>query len=227
MKAFPQTTTPSNLFSREFVEKYNVYDHPFYKNNIKMIEQAEPTPSHKFCKYLYDKGWLERVYTQNIDGLHQKAGLPDEFVVEYHGSLLKNDVVLYGDKIPDNAIKQTISDFAGSVDLMIVMGTSLQVAPFCSLVNLVSKSCTRVLVDIKPQNAFTNEWSLKKNDLEEMYSLPSSKSTIKIGSREVSLRPQWSSNSKWKDQHIIESDCDEWAKSILSPENENISVLDL
>ena len=91
MKIFPQATDPSNLFSREFVETYNIYDHSVYKENLKSIEKAEPTLSHYLCKYLYNKGWLKRIYTQNIDGLHQKAGLPDEFVVEYHGSLFLNN----------------------------------------------------------------------------------------------------------------------------------------
>ena len=126
------------------------------------------------------------------------------------------------DNIPHNAIKQTIDDFVSvpnSVDLIIVMGTSLQVAPFCGIPNLVSKSCTRVLVDINPENTFTNKWSYKKSRLDGMYSLPSSKSTINFGSRNVSLRPQWGKHSKWKDQHIIKCDCDDWSQSILSVEN--------
>jgi NAD-dependent SIR2 family protein deacetylase len=134
-------------------------------------------------------------------------------VVEYHGSLIKNNVVLYGDKIDDNVINQTIEDF-NKVDLMLVMGTSLQVAPFCALPNLVSKSCTRILVDINPVNAFKNDWSAVKGDPNEMYSSPSSISTVKFGSRLVSLRPQWYKPMKWKNQHIIYSDCDKWVENI-------------
>lgn len=218
MKAFPQASSPSDLFSREFVEEHNVYDHPIYKDRIKVIENAKPTLSHKFCKFLYNKGWLRRVYTQNIDGLHQKAGLPEELVVEYHGSLLKNNVVLYGDSISDKVEKQTVIDFveSDSTDLILIMGTSLQVAPFCAIPNLVKKSCVRVLVDIKPQNAFINNWSTGRRTLEEMYGLGPGNSTVKIGSRIVSLKPQWDPHSKWKDQHIITSDCDDWVQSMLS-----------
>lgn len=216
MNIFPQARSPSDLFSRSFVEKYDVYNHSMYKEKIKIIENAQPTPSHNFCKFLYDKGWLRRVYTQNIDGLHQKAGLPEEFVVEYHGSLLKNNVVLYGDSIPDNATRQTIIDFVDfdEVDLILIMGTSLQVAPFCAIPNLVRKSCVRILVDINPQNAFNNDWSGNRKSLDEMYGLAPSNSTIKFGSRVVSLKPQWGQHSKWKDQYIIQSDCDRWVQNI-------------
>lgn len=181
-----------------------------------MIEQAEPTPTHMFCKYLYDHKWLRRIYTQNIDGLHQKAGVPDDYVVEYHGSILKNNVVLYGDKISDEVTKQTIEDFNGLVpiDLMLVMGTSLQVAPFCAIPNLVNKSCVRILVDINPKNAFKNDWSIKKFNPEEMYTSPPSLSVIKIGNRVVSLRPQWAKPEKWRNQYIIQSDCDLWVALI-------------
>ena len=209
---------PTLLFTRSFVDQYNVYDTNIYKERIKMFDKSNPTISHDFCKYLYDKGLLRRVYTQNIDGFHQKAGLPEDMVVEYHGSLFKGNVILYGDPINKKAIDKTINDFVDykDVDLMIVMGTSLQVAPFCAIPNLVKKTCTRVLVDTNPSNCYKNDWSLKKSNIEDMYSAPSTSSTIEIGSRKVSLRPQWSKLDKWKDQYIIKSDCDEWCKSIMN-----------
>jgi hypothetical protein len=95
---------------------------------------------------------------------------------------------------------------------MLIMGTSLQVAPFCAIPNLVPKACTRILVDINPLNAFTNDWSKTRKSLDEMYGLASGNSSIKIGSRVVSLKPQWDKHSKWKDQYIITSDCDQWVK---------------
>lgn len=45
-----------------------------------------PTPTHHFLRLLHDKGLLLRVFTQNIDGLEQLAGLPQESVVPAHGS---------------------------------------------------------------------------------------------------------------------------------------------
>ena len=53
------------------------------------LTQAQPNPAHKALVALYEMGLLEAVVTQNIDGLHQKAGLPDERVIELHGNTLR------------------------------------------------------------------------------------------------------------------------------------------
>lgn len=45
-----------------------------------------PTPTHHFLHLLHRKGLLLRVFTQNIDGLEQQAGLPADMVVPAHGS---------------------------------------------------------------------------------------------------------------------------------------------
>jgi len=45
----------------------------------------KPAPTHYFFKLLHDKGHLQRVYTQNIDGLEEMAGLPGEMVIKAHG----------------------------------------------------------------------------------------------------------------------------------------------
>ncbi|MFC1976603.1 NAD-dependent deacetylase [Chloroflexota bacterium] len=50
------------------------------------LARAEPNPAHLSLVKLYEMGWLEAVITQNIDGLHQQAGLPDEKVIELHGN---------------------------------------------------------------------------------------------------------------------------------------------
>jgi len=50
------------------------------------LEDAVPNPAHYALSDLNHKGLLELVITQNIDGLHQKAGLPDEKVIELHGN---------------------------------------------------------------------------------------------------------------------------------------------
>jgi NAD-dependent deacetylase len=50
------------------------------------LVKAEPNPAHVAIVRLYEMGLLESVITQNIDGLHQKSGLPDEKVIELHGN---------------------------------------------------------------------------------------------------------------------------------------------
>ncbi len=50
---------------------------------------AEPNAAHNGLAELYELGFLKAIITQNIDGLHQKAGMPDEAVVELHGNNLR------------------------------------------------------------------------------------------------------------------------------------------
>jgi len=47
---------------------------------------AQPNAAHKGLAELYKLGFLKSIVTQNIDGLHQKAGMPDDAVIELHGN---------------------------------------------------------------------------------------------------------------------------------------------
>lgn len=51
------------------------------------IWTAEPNPGHRALVALHQRGVLDRLITQNVDGLHQKAGLPEAKVIEIHGSV--------------------------------------------------------------------------------------------------------------------------------------------
>jgi NAD-dependent SIR2 family protein deacetylase len=116
-------------------------------------------------------GRLKRIYTQNVDGLHTHESLSyqnsavvghpkiaKDFVVECHGSLRRNDMVLYGcsDSLPQRFSDQISLDFEQenhkaalsqsesnqTVDLMLVFGTSLRVVPVCAIPNLVPSTAT-------------------------------------------------------------------------------------
>jgi NAD-dependent deacetylase len=50
------------------------------------LRQAKPNPGHIALFRLHEIGLLEAVITQNIDGLHQESGLPDEKIIELHGN---------------------------------------------------------------------------------------------------------------------------------------------
>ncbi|MHC4119829.1 MAG: SIR2 family NAD-dependent protein deacylase [Planctomycetota bacterium] len=50
---------------------------------------AEPNAAHRGLAELYEMGYLKAIITQNIDGLHQKAGIPDEAVIELHGNNMR------------------------------------------------------------------------------------------------------------------------------------------
>ena len=54
------------------------------------MQRLCPTDTHKFFTLLHKKGILRRVYTQNIDALEFLAGLPEEKVVEAHGTFQRS-----------------------------------------------------------------------------------------------------------------------------------------
>ena len=123
----------------------------------------EPNITHKVLARWEEEGKLAAVVTQNIDGLHQKAGSMK--VYELHGSVLRNycvrcgkfhtaqfvkdapgvprcacggivkpDVVLYEESLDDRTVEGSIRAIA-KADLLIVAGTSLTVYPAAGLVN--------------------------------------------------------------------------------------------
>jgi len=64
---------------------------PFYGLVREIYPQRlTPTTAHKFFKLLHDRGVLRRVYTQNIDALEFLAGLPEEKVIEAHGTFQRS-----------------------------------------------------------------------------------------------------------------------------------------
>ncbi len=148
----------NNFFYNNTKEFYE-----FYKTNLNSLNTA-PNITHKYLKKLEDKGKLKAIITQNIDGLHQKAG--SKIVYEIHGTTLKNhclkchkefdakyifnskgiplcnecnglikpDVVLYGEMLPD-CFNKAIEKI-NNAEMLIVAGTSLTVEPASSLINL-------------------------------------------------------------------------------------------
>lgn len=192
-----------------------------YLEFLEQMKDAQPTTAHQLSLWLHEKGWLHRVFTQNVDGLYQKAGLPEEMVVEFHGSFLKGDIVMSGDGISHKVLERVNEDLIEQhkdIDLVIVMGTSLQVAPFLALPNIPSKKCCRVLVDKQPQNCYTNNWTPKRSSIMEMCDYQNNSiltTTMKLGNRKISLQAQWNPRGKWKNQHIITSDCDAWSEQII------------
>ena len=69
---------------------------------------------------------------------------------------------MYEDAIPSqfyHAVDEDFDERSPPIDLLIVMGTSLQVAPFCALPNMVKKDCTRVLVTLNPLSCFSNNFA--------------------------------------------------------------------
>lgn len=134
----------------------------YYRTNMNS-ENAEPNATHKYLKKLEDEKKIKAIVTQNIDGLHQKAGSSNVYEIhgttskaycnnclkEYDGKIIfesegipkcscggtiRPKVVLYGEMLPEDF--SYASYFISKADLLIVAGTSLTVEPACGLVRL-------------------------------------------------------------------------------------------
>jgi NAD-dependent deacetylase len=55
-------------------------------NGRKMLMGAEPNAGHRAVAKLHERGLLSHVITQNVDGLHQSSGVPEDRVIELHGN---------------------------------------------------------------------------------------------------------------------------------------------
>uniref|UniRef100_A0A8C4RLN4 NAD-dependent protein deacetylase n=1 Tax=Erpetoichthys calabaricus TaxID=27687 RepID=A0A8C4RLN4_ERPCA len=131
--------------------------------------QFKPTICHYFIRLLKDKGLLKRCYTQNIDTLEPHGtfytshcisascrqqyptSLDERSGVMYSkcekcNSLVKPDIVFFGESLPARFFSSVQSDFP-ACDLLIIMGTSLKVQPFASLISKVPSSTPRLLIN--------------------------------------------------------------------------------
>ena len=153
---------PETIISHSFYQRRPEYFFRFYRE--KMLPLGfEPNITHKVLARWEEEGKLSAVVTQNIDGLHQKAG--SKKVYELHGSVLRNyctrcgkfhsaefvkdcagvprcdcggivkpDVVLYEEGLDQTTIEKSVVAIARA-DLLIVAGTSLTVYPAAGLIN--------------------------------------------------------------------------------------------
>lgn len=134
----------------------------FYALRLDVLEAAEPNDGHRALAELEEQGWIRAVITQNVDGLHRRAGSLE--VVEVHGSLreaecvhcgvrvpmadavaslplppcpecgevLKPGVVMFGELLPARAIERAQA-LAAEAGLLLVVGSSLEVHPVAAL----------------------------------------------------------------------------------------------
>lgn len=79
--------SPEEMLDIDFFESNPVTFYDYYKKNL-IAKDAQPNDAHKALAKLEEQGKLSAVVTQNIDGLHQKAG--SKKVYELHGSVLRN-----------------------------------------------------------------------------------------------------------------------------------------
>jgi len=156
--AFP----PEVILSHSFFIGYPAEFYKFYRDKL-MVDGAEPNQAHLRLAQLEREGKVKAVITQNIDGLHQKAG--SKKVLELHGSLLRNycmkcgkrfpvssvtsgedvprcdcggvirpDIVLYEEGLDMGILNESVN-YISKADVLIVGGTSLSVYPAAGLIN--------------------------------------------------------------------------------------------
>lgn len=73
-----------------------------------LLTEAEPNPAHRAIAELDRLGKLECVITQNVDNLHQKAGVPGEKVFELHGSMQRAGCLQCGRRYPISAVRERL-----------------------------------------------------------------------------------------------------------------------
>lgn len=95
---------PETIISRSFFDANPVEFYRFYRKKL-IIKNVEPNIAHFQLAKMEQKGKLKAVVTQNIDGLHQKAGSKNVF--ELHGSTLRNFCMNCGAKYDINFIAES------------------------------------------------------------------------------------------------------------------------
>lgn len=175
---------PETIISHSFYVRKPDYFFRFYKE--KMLPLGfEPNVTHRTLARWEQEGKLRAVVTQNIDGLHQKAG--SHRVYELHGSVLRNyctrcgkfypaefirdsagvpkcscggtvkpDVVLYEESLDMSTMEKSIQAIE-EADLLIVAGTSLTVYPAAGLIRYYrGRRLVLINRDETPYDAYAN-----------------------------------------------------------------------
>ena len=156
---------PETILSHSFYESKTEEFYRFYRDKMLHLD-AEPNAAHRKLAEWERAGKLSAVITQNIDGLHQKAGSRN--VLELHGSVLRNycrrcrrfygvdavaksegvprcecggvlkpDVVLYEEGLDQNVLQSAVWHLQHT-DMLIIGGTGLAVYPAAGLVHYFS-----------------------------------------------------------------------------------------
>lgn len=181
---------PEQILSHTFFKENTEEFYKFYKDKLNSLKY-EPNITHYALANLEKNGKLTSVITQNIDGLHQKAG--STRVHELHGSVLRNycikchnfydaeyvfnsktiiptckcggiikpDVVLYEEPLDNNVYEEALKDIS-HCDVLIIGGTSLAVYPASYLVRYFKGN--HIILINKDKTPFDSNADLVIND---------------------------------------------------------------
>ncbi|MBD5081289.1 MAG: NAD-dependent protein deacylase [Ruminococcaceae bacterium] len=186
----PETILSDDFFFSQTEEFYR-----FYRDKMLCLD-AKPNTAHIKLAEMEQKGKLSAIITQNIDGLHQKAG--SKAVYELHGSvhrnycrkcgklfdaeymqksegvphcqcggLIKPDVVLYGEQLDNDVVNGAVNAIANA-DTLIIGGTSLVVYPAAGLINYF-RGNNLVIINMSPTNADSSADLLIESKIGEVF----------------------------------------------------------
>ncbi|RTL56676.1 MAG: NAD-dependent deacylase [Sphingobacteriales bacterium] len=143
----------------------------FYNQRRKDVANAQPNAAHYFLASLQEQ-YSVQIITQNIDDLHERAGSKN--VLHLHGEIFKmrsiaNPFLIYpihsdihlGDLAPDGTqlrpfivwfneevpLLEKAAEWVAAADILIIIGTSLQVYPAAGLINFVLPDTPIVIID--------------------------------------------------------------------------------
>jgi NAD-dependent deacetylase len=159
--------SPENILSKKMLQKNPALVLDFYKQRLLGLIDKSPNAAHFALAKLEESGKLKAVVTQNIDGLHAKAGSKN--IYELHGNcskfkctfsckriydaneflkmmeitnvpkcplctfgVIRPCTVLFDESLDDNTY-DTANKLISECDLLIAIGSSLQVMPACDL----------------------------------------------------------------------------------------------
>lgn len=179
-----QGIDPTALVSLSALRRDPVAFYQFYRMRLSKLRDAAPNRVHIALAHLEEMGIVKTIITQNIDGLHQRAGsrrvieahgslrtaeclkcrssypadvidvdvsTPDDVPhCEYCGGVVKPGVTLFEEPLPMDAIDRAVAESERS-DLMIVVGSSLEVAPVNMLPQMALEGGARLaIINLEP-----------------------------------------------------------------------------
>lgn len=167
---------PEYLLSQSCLYKEPEKQYDFIVNNM-IYPKAKPNVIHEKMAAFTQAGKAD-IITQNVDGLHEKAGSDPQRLVEFHGNIyhiyctkcgkdatladyqhslyhsdcggvLRTDIVLYGETIDADKIERSIAAIS-QAELIVVVGTSFVVYPFAGLIQYAAPNAKMLAVNREP-----------------------------------------------------------------------------
>lgn len=156
-------------------ENYDLF-HQFFKERLGALWSCRPNRGHEALAAWEEEGLVQAIITQNIDSLHKKAG--SHTIYEIHGNIeaiycqeckkkssvkeflkkrscqdcngpLRPGVILFGEDLPQKTWREAVEEIV-KADLLLVIGTSLQVSPVNQLPLYMGERGKRILINNDP-----------------------------------------------------------------------------